>query len=40
MRRSTLLATLLCPALAAATDCTLPTTLDQRRAHGAGQLCR
>jgi len=31
MHRLTLLATLLCPALAAASNCTLPTTLDQRQ---------
>ncbi|PTA72653.1 MULTISPECIES: hypothetical protein [unclassified Stenotrophomonas] len=31
MQRLTLLTALLCPALAAAADCTLPTTLDQRQ---------
>ncbi|OUL07184.1 hypothetical protein B0X78_19505, partial [bacterium AM6] len=31
MHRLTLLAALLCPALAAASNCTLPTTLDQRQ---------
>jgi len=31
MHRLTLLAALLCPPLASAADCTLPTTLDQRQ---------